>query len=174
MLLLFYLESICFTLPQFYWFYLLLFPLGCNVNGVSGDGTSTVKGTCPETNQVCASNGMCEGRNDYNCQSQNKNYFYFCYFFSFTLIYFYSFCYVLLLSGCNVNMVSGDGTSTVKGTCPETYQVCASSGMCEGTNLQIITIAKHIIWVLHCITDCFKLGLYFINFRMQCRRSYWW
>ena len=64
---------------------------------------------------------------------------------SFTLIYFYSFCYVLLLSGCNVNMVSGDGTSTVKGTCPETYQVCASSGMCEGTNLQIITIAKHII-----------------------------
>ena len=68
----FYLESNCFTLTYCYRFCYFLSLTGCNVNGVAGDGTSTVKGTCPETYQVCASSGMCEGTNYYCCQSQNK------------------------------------------------------------------------------------------------------
>ena len=62
---LYYLERIYFALLIL----LILIFTECNVNGVSGDGT--VKGTCPETYQVCASNGMCEGTNYYHCQSQN-------------------------------------------------------------------------------------------------------
>ena len=46
---------------------LLLLLLGCNVNGWAGN--STVRGTCPNFNQVCHSDGSCEGsykRIDYN------------------------------------------------------------------------------------------------------------
>ena len=71
---------ILFYIALFLLILLFLFLLGCNVNGVSGDGTSMEKGTCPETYQVCASNGVCEGIKYYHCQSQNKVHCYFSYF----------------------------------------------------------------------------------------------
>ena len=41
--------------------YVYMFFKGCSVDGNPGD--STVQGTCPGTNQVCAEDGTCQGTN---------------------------------------------------------------------------------------------------------------